>query len=211
MVIPRVLSRGSVIAAQKQHFKAILAAAPDLPAVIYNSPYYGYETKADLFFALRARYPHLVGFKEFGGAGPLRYAAEHITGRDPSLTLMVGVDTQVFHGFVNCGATGAITGIGNVLPKEVLHLVSLCETAAGGDAAARRKALELEAALGVLSSFDEGPDLVLYYKHLMVLEGSAEYALHFNSTDELSASQRQYAEAQLKLFRAWYADWSAQG
>jgi 4-hydroxy-tetrahydrodipicolinate synthase len=45
----------------------------------------------------------------------------------------------------------------------------------------------------------------------MVLEGSAEYALHFNSTDELSASQRQYAEAQLKLFRAWYADWSAQG
>jgi 4-hydroxy-tetrahydrodipicolinate synthase len=124
---------------------------------------------------------------------------------------MVGVDTQVFHGFVNCGATGAITGIGNVLPKEVLHLVSLCETAAAGDAAARRKALELEAALGVLSSFDEGPDLVLYYKHLMVLEGSAEYALHFNSTDELSASQRQYAEAQLKLFRAWYADWSAQG
>jgi 1-pyrroline-4-hydroxy-2-carboxylate deaminase len=211
MIIPRVLSRGTSVAAQRAHFEGVLEAAVDLPSVIYNSPYYGYETKADLFFALRARYPHLVGFKEFGGAGPLRYAAEHITGRDPSLTLMVGVDTQVFHGFVNCGATGAITGIGNVLPKEVLHLVSLCETAAAGDAAARRKALELEAALGVLSSFDEGPDLVLYYKHLMVLEGSAEYALHFNSTDELSTSQRQYAEAQLKLFRAWYADWSAQG
>ncbi len=25
---------------------------------------------------------------------------------------MVGVDTQVFHGYVNCGATGVITGIG---------------------------------------------------------------------------------------------------
>ena len=42
---------------------------------------------------------------------------------------MVGVDTAVFHGYVNCGATGAITGIGNVLPKEVLHLVGMCEAA----------------------------------------------------------------------------------
>ena len=40
------------IAAQRAHFKALLAAAPTLPAVIYNSPYYGYSTKADLFFQL---------------------------------------------------------------------------------------------------------------------------------------------------------------
>ncbi len=207
MIIPRVLSRGSSVAAQKAHFEGVLKAAVDLPSVIYNSPYYGYETKADLFFALREKYPHLVGFKEFGGAAALRYAAEHITGRDASLTLMVGVDTQVVHGFVNCGAAGAITGIGNVLPREVLHLVDLCEKAAKGDGAARRKAEELDRALGVLSSFDEGADLVLYYKHLMVCEGSPEYALHFNSTDALSDSQRHYAEAQLKLFKSWYAAW----
>ena len=42
MVIPRVLSRGSSIAAQRAHFASILEAAPDLPAVIYNSPYYGF-------------------------------------------------------------------------------------------------------------------------------------------------------------------------
>ena len=53
MVIPRVLSRGNSIEAQRLHFKAILNAAPDLPAVIYNSPYYGFATRADLFFALR--------------------------------------------------------------------------------------------------------------------------------------------------------------
>jgi 4-hydroxy-tetrahydrodipicolinate synthase len=117
MVIPRVLSRGSVIAAQKAHFKAILSAAPDLPAVIYNSPYYGFATRADLFFAVRAEHPNLVGFKEFGGPADMRYAAENITSRDDDVTLMIGVDTAVFHGFVNCGATGAITGIGNVLPK----------------------------------------------------------------------------------------------
>jgi 4-hydroxy-tetrahydrodipicolinate synthase len=208
MVIPRVLSRGSSVAAQRAHFAGILEAAVDLPAVIYNSPYYGFETRADLFFELRAKYPHLVGFKEFGGAASLTYAAQNITSGDAGLTLMVGVDTQVFHGFVNCGATGAITGIGNVLPKEILHLVALCERAATGDVEARRRALELDQALAVLSSFDEGPDLVLYYKHLMVVEGSPEYALHFNATDQLSASQRAYCEAQLRQFKAWYAKWS---
>ena len=208
MIIPRVLSRGSSVCAQRAHFAAVLEAA-DLPAVIYNSPYYGYETKADLFFELRSRFPHLVGFKEFGGAAALRYAAEHIVGRDSSVILMVGVDTQVVHGFVNCGAKGAITGIGNVLPREVLHLVSLSEKAATGDALARRKAHELDQALAVLSSFDEGADLVLYYKYLMVLEGGREYGLHFNASDELSASQKRFAESQLLLFKAWYAQWSA--
>jgi 4-hydroxy-tetrahydrodipicolinate synthase len=208
MVIPRLLSRGQSIAAQRNHFKAILSAAPELPAVIYNSPYYGYETKADLFFALRADHKNLVGFKEFGGVGALTYAAEHMTSQDDVL-LMVGVDTTVVHGFVNCGAVGAITGIGNVLPKEILHLCALSRAAAKGDAEARRLAGELSEALNVLSTYDEGPDLVLYYKYLMVLKGNPEYELHFNADDVLSASQRGYAETQLKLFDAWYAAWTA--
>ena len=210
MVIPRVLSRGSSIAAQRAHFSAILSAAPDLPAVIYNSPYYGFATRADLFFDLRQSHPNLIGFKEFGGAADLRYAAENITSHDADVTLMIGVDTTVFHGFVNCGAGGAITGIGNALPREVLHLVALCQRAARGDATARRLALELEAALGVLSSFDEGADLVLFYKHLMVLNGDQEYRLHFNASDALTASQKTYVETQYTLFKAWYADWITQ-
>jgi 4-hydroxy-tetrahydrodipicolinate synthase len=208
MVIPRVLSRGPSASAQAAHFAGILEAAVDLPAVIYNSPYYGFETKADLFFALRAKHKNLVGFKEFGGAKSLTYAAENITSSDPTLTLMVGVDTQVVHGFVNCGAKGAITGVGNALPKEVLHLISLCEKAAAGDAAARKKALELDEAMRVLSTFDEGPDLVLYYKHLMVLEGHKEYELHLNPSDALSASQKAHLEAAWKQFKSWYANWA---
>ncbi len=208
MVIPRVLSRGTSPAAQFAHFTGILEAAVDLPSVIYNSPYYGFETKADLFFALHERHPHLVGFKEFGSAKAMSYAAEHITGRSGALTLMVGVDTEVFHGFVNCGAAGAITGIGNVLPREVLHLVALCEQAAAGDAVARRRAMELEAALKVLSTFDEGADLVLFYKYLMTLEGDRAYELHFNASDMLSDSQKTFARTQLSLFKRWYADWS---
>ncbi|WFE92625.1 dihydrodipicolinate synthase family protein (plasmid) [Roseibium porphyridii] len=211
MVIPRVLSRGVSVSAQRQHFSAILAAAPDLPAVIYNSPYYGFATRADLFFDLRKQHSNLVGFKEFGGPDDLRYAAENITSQDDQVTLMVGVDTAVYHGFVNCGATGAITGIGNALPGEVLHLVSLCKRAAEGSSEARLRAKELEEALAVLSSFDEGPDLVLYYKHLMVLNGEDAYRLHFNETDALNDAQRNYVESQYELFKAWYADWSKQG
>src|SRR5690606_28714014 len=133
-----------------------------------------------------------------------------ITSRDDEVALMIGVDTAVFHGFVNCGASGAITGIGCVLPKEVLHLVALSQAAAKGDVEARQRALELEAAFAVLSSFDEGPDLVLYFKHMMVLKGNPEYRLHFNETDALSDSQRGYVEAQLKLFDTWCAGWSNQ-
>ncbi|MCF4251835.1 dihydrodipicolinate synthase family protein [Acinetobacter baumannii] len=210
MVIPRVLSRGASPTAQKAHFSAILKAAPSLPAVIYNSPYYGFATRADLFFELRREFPNLIGFKEFGGAADMRYAAEFITSQDDSVTLMAGVDTQVFHGFVNCNATGAITGIGNALPKEVLQLVDLSKKAAAGDAKARRLAQELSSALEVLSSFDEGTDLVLYYKYLMVLNGDKEYTLHFNETDALSESQRKYVESQYELFRTWYRNWSAE-
>ena len=207
MLIPRVLSRGTAPAAQQAHFSAILSAAPDLPAVIYNSPYYGFETKADLFFDLQQKHTNLIGFKEFGGAAALSYAAEHITGADPNLKLLVGVDTQVFHGYVNCGACGAITGIGNVLPHEVLHLIVLCRAAANGDAQARSLAKELDDALMVLSKFDEGPDLVLFYKYLLTLAGENSYALHFNPDDELSASQKDLACTQLELFKVWWDNW----
>ena len=207
MIIPRVLSRGSSTAAQRGHFARVLKAAVDLPSVIYNSPYYGFQTRAELFFDLRNEFPHLVGFKEFGGKESLSYAAEHIAGRSDDIALMVGVDTEVFHGFVNCGACGAITGIGNVFPHEVLRLVELCERAAKGDAQARRLALELESAFAPLSVFDEGVDLVLYFKRLMTLVGHDEYALHLNDFDALSRSQESMAKRRFMTFRAWYASW----
>lgn len=207
MVIPRVLSRGTSPAAQRNHFARVLSSAPSLPAVIYNSPYYGFETKAELFFDLRREFPNLVGFKEFGGADALSYAGEHITHGDRDVVLMAGVDTQVYHGFVHCGATGAITGIGNCLPEQVLKLVSLCELAADGNVEARRLAKELDEALTVLSTYDEGPDLVLYYKYLLFLQGDSDYELHFNETDSLSESQRGFVEAQRKLFLDWWRTW----
>ena len=211
MVIPRVLSRGASPAAQRNHFAAILNAAPDVPAIIYNSPYYGFATRADLFFALRAQHRNLIGFKEFGGAADMTYAAEHITSQDDDVILMVGVDTEVYHGFVKCGAVGAITGIGTVFPKESLLQVALSRRAAQGDPEADLRARELAEALAVLAKFDEGPDLVLYFKHLMVLKGHANYALNLYETDALSPSQAGFCTAQFHRFNAWFAQWSAQG
>jgi len=207
MIIPRLLSRGISVPAQFEHFSAVLKAGEGLQSVIYNSPYYGYQTKADLFFALREKNANLVGFKEFGGADALSYAAEFITSGDPDLTLAVGVDTQVYHGFVNCGAQCAITGVGNALPKEALRYAELCRRAATGDAQARIYAQQLEEAFRVLSTFDEGPDLVLYYKKLMILEGHSAYEHQLNAFDKFSASQETYICQQWKLFRDWWANW----
>ena len=208
MIIPRVLSRGSSHAAQKNHFESILEAGKGLPSVIYNSPYYGFETKADLFFNLRENYPQLVGFKEFGGADALSYAAENITETEEDLALVVGVDTQVFHGIINCGAIGVITGIGNVIPEAVIRLYKLCVEASNGSSKSRRLALELNDALKVLSTFDEGSDLVLYYKYLLYLKGEHEYKFNFYESDKLSKSQSTFAKKQFKLFNEWWIAWN---
>jgi 4-hydroxy-tetrahydrodipicolinate synthase len=208
MIIPRVLSRGTSPAAQRSHLAAVLDAGAELPSVIYNSPYYGFETKAELFFDLRKNYPHLVGFKEFGGAEALSYAAEHITSREEQLELLVGVDTQVCHGILRCGAIGLITGVGNVLPQPVLKLCELCQISLSGDTQAKNYAYELEDALKILSTFDEGPDLVLYYKYLLFLKGDSNYKHHLNSFDELSLSQKNFAESHLRLFERWWNRWT---
>ena len=207
MIIPRVLSRGTSPAAQRAHFAAVLHAGGDLPAVIYNSPYYGFETRADLFFDLVDEFDNLVGFKEFGGAASLDYAAEHITSGRDDLHLVVGVDTEVMHGVVRCGASGVITGIGNAFPEATLRLIELCQDARDGDMDAALWAKDLDDALAVLAKFDEGPDLVLYFKRLMVLEGNPEYALALNPDDELSRSQLAFVDAQWERFRDWWGRW----
>jgi 4-hydroxy-tetrahydrodipicolinate synthase len=59
----------------------------------------------------------------------------------------------------------------------------------------------------VLSKFDEGPDLVLYYKELMVLEGNEKYANQINSSDQLTPSQKSFLHQQWKVFKKWWSEW----
>jgi 4-hydroxy-tetrahydrodipicolinate synthase len=41
----------------------------------------------------------------------------------------------------------------------------------------------------------------------MVLEGHSEYTHHFNPTDALSASQKEFIRTQWQLFRTWWSKW----
>ncbi len=113
----------------------------------------------------------------------------------------------MFHGYINCGAVGAITGIGNVLPKEVLYLETLCKRAAGGDQVARRQAWELESSHDDPAIFDEGPDLVLYFKYLLTLLGGKAMNIISTPSDQLSKSQAGFAASQLAAFKAWWQNW----
>ena len=68
--------------------------------------------------------------------------------------------------------------------------------------------VELNEALAVLSTFDEGPDLVVFYKYLLVAQGEAAYERHFNADDCLTPSQAGYAKAQLRQFQSWWSAWN---
>jgi dihydrodipicolinate synthase/N-acetylneuraminate lyase len=99
------------------------------------------------------------------------------------------------------------TASSTATPEEVLRLVTLCRRAAAGDGEARRLAQDLAEALTVLSTFDEGPDLVLHYKQLMVLEGHDAYRHPVFAMDRLSDSQSAYLTAQWQRFRAFWEQW----
>ena len=156
--------------------------------MIYNSPYYGFETKAELFFDLVSEFDNLVGFKEFGGAKSLSYAAEHITAADPNLHL---ADTQVVH--MVCGANGVISGIGNALP-ETLRLVDAATRGARHASRGRNSTRP-----SVLARFDEGPDL----SSLPSPDG-ARYAqpVLFRRLERFAASFRRRC---WRRFRRWWA------
>ncbi len=84
--------------------------------------------------------------------------------------------------------------------------------AAAGNVEARVKAQELEEAMSVLASFDEGPELVLFFKYLLVLNGEDEYRLHFNETDELNEEQRRYLRKTISAFQNMVcSSWVKQG
>lgn len=127
------------------------------------------------------------------------------------------MNTSIFHGGIPalmtlCNADRSpnfptLVKKGKELIQAGMNVLILCQKAAAGDVKARTLAQELKQALMVLSTYDEGPDLVLFYKYLLFLQGDRDYELHFNKSDELSASQKGFAEAQFNIFRTWWDLW----
>lgn len=105
-----------------QHFKAIAAASP-LPVVLYNVPgRTGVNLKAETTVRLARDCKNIVAIKE--ASGSLEQVDEIIKNKPASFDVLSGDDALTFP-MVSCGAVGAISVIGNALPKEFSKMIRL--------------------------------------------------------------------------------------
>ena len=170
MVIPRVLS-GNLSFRPTRSFLGHSGCGILCPPS-FTTALIGFETKADLFFDYEGttRSDRIQGIRRFGF---LKLCGRALRAGSRS-TLMVR-STPRFCGFLHAG------------PAERLPVGNACRSGfrrwnvrTGGQrrSEATRLATELNDAMSVLSTFDEGPDLVLYYKELMSLQ-PVGYDSHF--------------------------------
>jgi 4-hydroxy-tetrahydrodipicolinate synthase len=105
-----------------RHF-AEIAAAVDLPSVLYNVPgRTGKNMNAELLLRL-AEIPHVAGVKE--ASGNLAQVMEVLRNRPPGYGVWSGEDDMTF-AMMALGADGVISVIANEMPKETAELVRLC-------------------------------------------------------------------------------------
>lgn len=105
-----------------QHFKAI-AAATDMPVVLYNVPgRTGVNLKAETTVRLARDCKNIVAVKE--ASGSLEQIDEIIKNKPDSFEVISGDDALTFP-MIACGAVGVISVIGNALPKEFSRMLRL--------------------------------------------------------------------------------------
>lgn len=105
-----------------QHFKAIAAATP-LPVVLYNVPgRTGVNMQAATTVRLARDCQNIVAIKE--ASGNLEQVDEIIKNKPADFDVISGDDSLTFP-MVSCGAVGAISVIGNALPREFSKMIRL--------------------------------------------------------------------------------------
>ena len=105
-----------------QHFKTI-AAATDMPVVLYNVPgRTGVNLKAETTVRLARDCRNIVAVKE--ASGSLEQIDEIIKNKPDDFDVISGDDALTFP-MIACGAVGVISVIGNALPKEFLRMLRL--------------------------------------------------------------------------------------
>jgi dihydrodipicolinate synthase/N-acetylneuraminate lyase len=136
-------------------FFSAVAAAGELPLMVYNNPEAsGNDLDPGTLAYLAREVSSIVAFKET--SGDARRIAELVNLR-PQTDVMVGGDDWALEGF-SAGAAGWVSGVADVLPAQCVRLWELC--GAGELAAAR----ELYAELLPLGRLDMTPKLVQYFK-----------------------------------------------
>jgi dihydrodipicolinate synthase/N-acetylneuraminate lyase len=136
-------------------FFSDVAAAADLPVMIYNNPTAsGSDLAPELLAEIVREVPAVGALKE--SSGDARRIAE-LVNLCPDVDVMVGGDDWALEGFC-AGAAGWISGVGVVFPVQSVRLWDLC---AAGDLVPAR---ELYAELLPLGRLDMTPKLVQYFK-----------------------------------------------
>jgi 1-pyrroline-4-hydroxy-2-carboxylate deaminase len=145
------------------HFAAV-AAATDLPLMLYNNPM---ATRQDLapetIVGLAERHAQIVAVKEC--SGDARRIARLLELAGDRLEILVGGDDWALEGYA-AGAVGWVSGVANVAPAQCLELEAA--VADGALAAARA----LNARLLPLGRLDMTPKLVQYFKAALDVTGA---------------------------------------
>jgi dihydrodipicolinate synthase/N-acetylneuraminate lyase len=136
-------------------FYAAVAEGAGLPVMLYNNPEAsGVDLRAGDIVAIADQVEGVVAVKECSGDVrriPALLAAA------PQLEILVGGDDWALEGFAG-GATGWVTGVADVAPREC---VALYEHVAAGELEPAR---EVYQRLLPLARFDMTPKLVQYFK-----------------------------------------------
>jgi 4-hydroxy-tetrahydrodipicolinate synthase len=145
------------------YYRAVGEAA-GLPLMAYNNPEAsGVDMRADLLVRLYEDVDGVVAVKEC--SGDVRRIPALLEAA-PGLEVLVGGDDWALEGFC-AGATGWVTGVADVLPRECVDLYEAC------------RADDLETARAIyfrllpLARFDMTPKLVQYFKAAMDAVGFA--------------------------------------
>ncbi len=153
MTLPPLLYRAD--RRELLQFFGEVAAAADLPMMIYNNPAAsGSDLPPDLLAEIVRAVPAVGSLKD--SSGDARRIAE-LVNLLPDIDVTVGGDDWALEGFC-AGAAGWISGVGVVFPAQSVRLWDLC---AAGDLESAR---ELYAELLPLGRLDMTPKLVQYFK-----------------------------------------------
>jgi 4-hydroxy-tetrahydrodipicolinate synthase len=189
MMLPPLGYRGD--AREIEAFYCAVAEAAGLPLMAYNNPEAsGTDMPPALIAQLGRRIERLVAVKECSG-DVRRIPA--IQAAAPELEVLVGGDDWALEGFC-AGATGWVTGVADVAPRECVELWERC------------RAGELDAARAIyhrllpLARFDMTPKLVQYFKAAMDVVGLAGGPLRPPRL-ELTDAERTEVEAAVAALR----------
>ena len=157
MCLPPLGYRGD--AAEITAYFADVAAATELPIMLYNNPEAsGVDLPPQLIADVAGAVERVVAVKEC--SGDVRRIPHLIELTGGELEILVGGDDWPLEGLA-AGATGWISGVAVVAPRECVELSELCRPGGTGDFEAARA---LYARLLPLARFDMTPKLVQYFK-----------------------------------------------